>query len=90
MSLDSLAELRDHSLLWYGLVCLIHRGVRINTETYKEMILEAEIKDPGQKLFNNEPWLFQQGLAEFAPAHAPKGTKSWLQDQNIDFLTKEE
>ena len=84
-------------MVWTGVsadsrtnLIFIPRGVRINTETYKEMILEAEIKDPGQKLFNNEPWLFQQDLAELAPAHASKETKSWLQGQNIDFLTKEE
>ena len=50
------------------------------------MILLAEIKDAGKKN-QNEPWLFQQNST---PAHASKGTKSWLQSQDIDFLTKEE
>ena len=81
-------------MVWAGVsadsrtnLIFIPRGVRINTETYKEMILDTEIKDAGQKLFNNESWLFQQ---DSAPAHTSKGTKSWLQGQNIDFLTKEE
>ena len=81
-------------MVWAGVsadsrtdLIFIPRGVRINTETYKEIILDAEIKDAGQKLFNNERWLFQQ---DSAPANTSKGTKSWLHGQNIDFLTKEE
>ncbi|KAI6657148.1 Transposase [Oopsacas minuta] len=63
------------------------QGVKINSQTYRELILEPVIKSAGSSLFKNTPWIFQQ---DSAPAHASKATQSWLLGENIDFLSKEE
>ena len=65
----------------------IPNGVKINSETYKKLILETEIKDAGSRLFKNQNWIFQQ---DSAPAHASNATQSWLRGQNIEFLSKTE
>ncbi|KAI6656102.1 hypothetical protein LOD99_1435 [Oopsacas minuta] len=65
----------------------VPQGVKIYSQTYRELILEPEIKSAGSSLFKNTPWIFQQ---DSAPAHASKATQSWLLGENIDFLSKEE
>ena len=60
---------------------------KINSETYRNLILETEIKNAGPRLFKNEDWIFQQ---DSSPAHASNATQSWLKEQNIDFLSKTE
>ena len=62
-------------------------GVKINSETYKTLILETEIKDAGSRIFKNQEWIFQQNSAQ---AHASNVTQSWFKGQNIKFLSKTE
>ena len=84
----------QHLMVWAGVsascrtnLIFVSQGVKINSEIYKELILEPEIKGAGKKLFNNEEWIFQQ---DSAPAHASNATQSWLRAENIEFISKEE
>ena len=81
-------------MVWAGVsancrtnMIFVPEGVKIDSKTYKELILESEIKHAGTKLFKNEDWIFQQ---DSAPAHASKATQSWLREENIEFISKEE
>ena len=67
-------------MVWAGVsancqtnLIFVPQGVKIDSKTYKELILESEIKHAGTKLFKNEDWIFQQ---DSAPAHASKATQS--------------
>ncbi|KAI6660229.1 hypothetical protein LOD99_10465 [Oopsacas minuta] len=66
---------------------LASRRVKINSQTYRELVLEPEIASAGEKLFQNNPWTYQQ---DSAPAHASKVSQSWFREQNIDFISKDE
>ncbi|KAI6659715.1 Transposase [Oopsacas minuta] len=63
------------------------QGVKIDSITYKELVLESEVKHAGLNLFENEDWIFQ---LDSAPAHTSKATQSWLRTENIEFISKEE
>ena len=65
----------------------IPHGAKINSESYRKLILETEIIDAGNRLFKNQDWIFQQ---DSAPAHASNATQSWFRGQNIEFLSKSE
>ena len=65
----------------------IPKGVKINSKTYQNLVLEAEIKDASCRLFKNQDWIFQQ---DSAPPHASNSTKSWFRAHNIQFLSKDE
>ena len=89
-------EFRNLSLSWFGggvtansrtNLIFIPNGVKINSETYKKLILETEIKDAGSRLLKNQDWIF---LQDSAPAHASNATHSWLRGQNIKILSKTE
>ena len=62
-------------------------GVKINAATYKELILQPIVKDLGEMMFENQPFIFQQ---DGAPAHTAKSTQEWLQTNIPDFISKEE
>ena len=81
-------------MVWVGVTAnsrtdlvFVPNGVKINSETYKELILETEIKNAGHRHFENQDWIFQH---DSAPAHASNSTQSWLRGQNIEFLSKSE
>ncbi|KAI6648741.1 hypothetical protein LOD99_7128 [Oopsacas minuta] len=63
------------------------QGLKINSATYQELILEQEISVAGQNLFRNNTWIFQQ---DSAPAHASKSTQDWLRAKKIEFISKDE
>ena len=62
-------------------------GAKINSISYRELILEPVLKDLSQVMFSGESFLFQQ---DGAPAHTSKLTQSWLKENIPDFITKEE
>ena len=81
-------------MVWAGVsansrtnLVFVPQGVKINAQTYLELILEPEIQHAGYKLFKNRPWLFQQ---DSAPAHSANLTQNWLRTKNIDFIDKNE
>ncbi|KAI6646058.1 Transposase [Oopsacas minuta] len=51
----------------------VPQGVKINSATYQEMILEQEISVTRQNLFRNNTWIFQK---DSAPAHVSKALKT--------------
>ena len=65
----------------------VPQGAKINSQTYRELVLEPEVVHAGEKLFQNHPWKYQQ---DSAPAHASKITQGWFREQNIDFISKDE
>ncbi|KAI6654040.1 hypothetical protein LOD99_2887 [Oopsacas minuta] len=81
-------------MIWAGVsadsrtnLIFVPQGVKINSQTYRELVLEPEIASAGEKLFQNHPWTYQQ---DSAPAHASKVSQSWFREQNIDFISKDE
>ena len=62
-------------------------GVKINSISYQELILEPVVKDLSQMMCSGESFLFQQ---DGAPAHTSNSTQSWLRNNISDFVTKEE
>ena len=68
-----------------NLICL--QGLKINSQTYQELILDKEISGAGQNLLGTRSWTFQQ---DSAPAHASKISQSWFLTRNIDFISKNE
>lgn len=53
----------------------VPEGVKINAQTYQELILEGCLKPWAESHFGNTPWVFQQ---DSAPAHKAKATQNWL------------
>ncbi|KAI6646986.1 hypothetical protein LOD99_8985 [Oopsacas minuta] len=77
-------------MVWAGVsadsrtnLIFVPQGVKINSQTYRELVFEPEIASAGEKLFQNHPWTYQQ---DSAPAHASKVSQSWFHEQNIDFI----
>ncbi|KAI6656228.1 hypothetical protein LOD99_1561 [Oopsacas minuta] len=65
----------------------VPQGVKINSQTYRELVLEPETASASEKLFQNYPWTYQQ---DSAPAHASKISQGWFREQNIDLISKDE
>ena len=59
--------------------------MKINAKTYRELIIDTEVKHPGSKHCNNGTLTFQQ---DGAPAHTANLTQQWFRDQKIDFISK--
>ena len=62
-------------------------GVKINSISYQELILEPVVKDLSEVVFSGESFLFQQ---DGAPAHTSNSTQFWLRNNISDFVSKEE
>ena len=75
------------TLLSYKISYMNNTGVKINAATYKELVLEPILEDLGEKMFNIQPFVFQQ---DGAPAHTARTTQQWLQNNIPHFISKEE
>ena len=93
---DMSAVYKSRSQSWLGrLISSIGRtplifvpaGVKIDTQTYRERILEQVIQDLSKTMFSGKPFVFQQ---DGAPAHTSNATQAWLRSNNPDFIKKEE
>ena len=80
-------------MVWAGIssvsrtpLVFIPAGDKINAAMYKELILQPIVKDLGEMMFENQPFMFQQ---DGAPAHTAKSTQKWLQTNIPDFISKE-
>ena len=62
-------------------------GVKINSATYRDLILDPVVKDLGATMFNKNRFLFQQ---DGAPAHTARVTQTWLSENIPDFIDKGE
>ena len=62
-------------------------GVKIDTQTYRELILEPVIQDLSKPMFYGKPLVFQQ---DGGPAHTSNATQAWLRNNNPDYIQKEE
>ncbi|KAI6646054.1 hypothetical protein LOD99_9502 [Oopsacas minuta] len=81
-------------MVWTGVssVCrtslvFVPAGVKIYVATYKELILQPIVKDLGEMMFENQPFIFQQ---DGAPAHTANSTQEWLQTNIPGFISKVE
>ncbi|KAI6656176.1 hypothetical protein LOD99_1509 [Oopsacas minuta] len=62
-------------------------GVKINSTTYRDLILEPIVKNLSQTMFNGGSFVFQQ---DGAPAHTSNVTQTWLQSNIPCFIEKEQ
>ncbi|KAI6655362.1 hypothetical protein LOD99_2197 [Oopsacas minuta] len=81
-------------MVWAGIssigrtpLIFVPAGVKIDTRTYRELILEPVIQDLSKTMFSGKPFVFQQ---DGAPAHTSNATQAWLRSNNPDFIQKEE
>ncbi|KAI6650840.1 Transposase [Oopsacas minuta] len=81
-------------MVWAGVssvgrtpLVFVPAGVKINAATYKELILQSIVKDLGEMMFENQPFIFQQ---DGAPAHTANSTQEWLWTNIPDFISKVE
>ncbi|KAI6651101.1 Transposase [Oopsacas minuta] len=73
-------------IVWAGVsagsrthLIFVPQGVKTNSQTHRELVLEPEIASAGEKLFQNHPWTYQQ---DSAPAHASKVSQGWFREQD--------
>ena len=86
---------KPHSVMvWAGIsakgrtpLIFVPPGVKINSSTYQQLILDPVVKDLSKTMFNKEPFLFQQ---DGAPAHTSNVSQNWLSKNVPDFISKEE
>ena len=69
-------------MVWAGISAIggiplvfVPEGVKINSKTYQELILDPVGKDLSHTVFSGKHFLFQQ---DGAPAHTSNSTQSWL------------
>ena len=81
-------------MVWAGIsavgrtqLVFVPEGIKINSKTYHEMILDHVVKDLSHTVFSGKPFLFQQ---DGAPAHTSNSTQGWLRENIPDFIRKEE
>ena len=83
---DMSAVYKSHFQSWFGReyhqlaghgtpLIFVPAGVKIDTQTYRELILEPVIQDLSKTMFSGKPFVFQQ---DGAPAHTSNATQAWL------------
>lgn len=65
----------------------VESGVKINASVYKEEILRSKLLPHAERVFRNEPWVFQQ---DGAPSHRANTVQEWLSENVPDFINKDE
>lgn len=94
MNLDHLRAYRKQRpasvMVWAGVtqngrtpLVFVPMGVKINAESYRELILEGCLKPWATKLFKKNRYVFQQVSA---PAHRAKITQEWLKKHVPAFI----
>ncbi|KAI6646075.1 hypothetical protein LOD99_9523 [Oopsacas minuta] len=70
-------------MVWAGVssvgrtsLVFVPAGVKIYVATLKELILQPIVKDLGEMMFENQPFILQQ---DGAPAHTANNTQDWLE-----------
>ncbi|KAI6653991.1 hypothetical protein LOD99_3167 [Oopsacas minuta] len=81
-------------MVWAGILVIgrtslifVLPGAKINSISYRKLILEPVLKDQSQSMFFGESFLFQQ---DGAPTHTSKVTQAWLKENILDFIPKDE
>ena len=81
-------------MVWAGVssvgrtpLIFVPAGVKINSKTYQDLILEPVVKDLSHTMFSGQKFVFQQ---DGAPAHTSKMSQDWLKSKIPDFIQKEE
>ena len=81
-------------MVWAGISAIgrtplifVPEGVKINSKTYQDHILEPVVKNLTHTMFSGESFLFQQ---DGAPAHTSNTTQDKLKANIPDFIRKEE
>ena len=81
-------------MVWVGISAIgltplifVSEGVKINSKTYQDLILEPVVKNLTHTMFSGESFLFQQ---DGAPAHTSNSTQDWLKANIPDIIRKEE
>lgn len=64
----------------------VEEGVKINAKVYQLKILRQNLLPESKRLFQNEPWVFQQ---DGAPAHRANTTQQWCQRNLADFIDRD-
>ena len=77
-------------MVWAGIsangrtpLIFVPPGVKINSISYRELILEPVDKELSKTMFSGGYLLFQQ---DGAPAHTSKVTQAWLSTNIPDFI----
>ena len=81
-------------MVWAGIsavgrtpLIFVRAGVKINSTTYCELILEPVVKNLSQNMFNGGSFIFQQ---DGAPAHTSNASQTWLRKNIPQFIKKDE
>ena len=81
-------------MVWAGIsavgrtpLIFVPSGVKINSITYCNLILEPVVKNLSENMFNGESFIFQQ---DGAPAHTSNVTQTWLHKNIPQFIEKEQ
>lgn len=81
-------------MVWAGVTAdgrtplvFIPQGVKVNSEIYREQVLQEAFLPWVKNHFKNRPYTFQQ---DSAPSHTARATKDWFRANGIRFITPEE
>ncbi|KAI6648130.1 hypothetical protein LOD99_11945 [Oopsacas minuta] len=74
------------AISWTPLIFVLV-GVKINTQTYRELILSPVVKELSRTMFSGKPFVFQQ---DGAPVHTSNATHACFRSNTPNFIRKEE
>ena len=80
-------------MVWAGIsvrgktnMVFVPEGVKINANSYQNLILSKHVRDISKSFMKGQDWLFQQ---DGAPAHTAKINQKWLSENIPDFISKD-
>lgn len=62
----------------------LDRGVKVNAQIYRELVLEGALKPWARKHFGRKRWTFQQ---DSAPSHKARVSQDWLKNNVPSFIS---
>ena len=81
-------------MVWAGIsavgrtpLIFVPAGVKINSSTCCELILEPVVKNLSRNMFNGESFIFQQ---DGVPTHTSNASQTWLRKNIPRFIAKDE